>query len=129
MLKYWAQLVLVLVFNIVLIFIIPIYSNFREHGRYYCKPLQYSKYSDYKCGNLDKNKSMIIVYLLICIYFTLLGLQIKYNIPKVMRSYFMLEEFSPLNKYLFKIYYFVPFLFELRNSIDWAFTMTALDIF
>lgn len=41
----------------------------------------------------------------------------------------MLGNFSPLAKVVFEVWYYIPFLFELRTIIDWTFTKTALDVF
>lgn len=41
----------------------------------------------------------------------------------------MLGNFSSTAKIVFEIWYYIPFLFELRTIIDWTFTKTALDVF
>ena len=46
-----------------------------------------------------------------------------------MRSYFMMNRFHYINKYIFLGYYNIPFIFELRCFIDWTYTQTSLDVY
>ena len=79
--------------------------------------------------SINKNMFLLIFYVLTCCFLCLSGLQVKYGQPEVMRSYFMLQDFTPFNKYMHLIFYNIPFLFEFRVSIDWTFTNSSLDVF
>lgn len=37
--------------------------------------------------------------------------------------------YSSVSSTLFTVWYYIPFLFELRTIIDWTFTKTALSVF
>lgn len=37
--------------------------------------------------------------------------------------------FDVVSKAIFQVWYYIPFLFELRTIIDWTFARTALDVF
>lgn len=41
----------------------------------------------------------------------------------------MQGRFNSVSKITYEIWYYIPFLFELRTIIDWTFTQTALDVF
>jgi hypothetical protein len=42
---------------------------------------------------------------------------------------FMMGDYKRINSYLFRGFYAIPFLFELKTFADWTFTKTALDVF
>jgi len=37
--------------------------------------------------------------------------------------------YNSVSKTIFQVFYYIPFLFELRTIIDWTFSKTALDVF
>lgn len=41
----------------------------------------------------------------------------------------MMGRFHWLNKYIFLVFYYIPFVFELRTFIDWTYTKTSLDVY
>lgn len=78
---------------------------------------------------MNQNKSIAIFYILYCFYFYVSAIQIKYGLPEVMSSYFMLNRYHWLNKYIFLGFYNVPFIFELRTIIDWTYSKSSLDVY
>lgn len=85
--------------------------------------------TDYKCNDLNQNIYNAFFYVLSSLYFYISAIQIKYGLPEVLTSYFMMGKFHWLPKYLFLGFYYIPFLFELRTIIDWTFTKTSLDVY
>ena len=41
----------------------------------------------------------------------------------------MMGNYTSVGSTLFTVWYYIPFLFELRTIIDWTFTKTALNVF
>jgi len=41
----------------------------------------------------------------------------------------MMGNYNSIASTIFTIWYYIPFLFELRTIIDWTFTKTALSVF
>lgn len=41
----------------------------------------------------------------------------------------MIGKYDPVSKAIYMVWYYTPFLFELRTIIDWTFTQTSLDVF
>lgn len=76
-----------------------------------------------------QNSSLILLYILCCIYFYLTSLQIKYGFPLITKGQYFASSTSIYNRYAFKIYRNVPFLYELRGILDWTITKTSLDLF
>jgi hypothetical protein len=99
----------------------------------YCTSDTIDKNNDAKgevrCNNLNFNPWLIVIYVLYCLYFYLSALQIKKGLPELMQTYFMMGNYSTINRWIFNIFMNIPFLFELRVFIDWTITKTALDNF
>lgn len=76
-----------------------------------------------------QNGSLIILYVLCCLYFYLSSLQIKYGFPLITKGQYFASSTSLYNRIAFKIYRNVPFLYELRAILDWTITKTSLDLF
>ena len=51
------------------------------------------------------------------------------GMPEIRKGSFMQDRFDPISGYIFRGFYYIPFIFELRTIIDWTFTSTALDVF
>jgi hypothetical protein len=49
--------------------------------------------------------------------------------PELRKGGFMVGQYGTVSKTIFTVWYYIPFLFELRSIIDWTFSETALDIF
>jgi hypothetical protein len=75
------------------------------------------------------NGVTIFFYILFCVYFALVSLQIKYGLPELRRGSFAIQSTSKWNYYTFRVFLGIPFIFELRSIIDWTFTSTSLDVF
>lgn len=41
----------------------------------------------------------------------------------------MMGSYNSVSKVIFQVWYYIPFLFELRTIIDWTFSRTSLDVF
>ena len=112
-----------------LFFYLPISGNMKYHQTKYCDEELYYTAKDYMCNDLNKNSSIKIFYFLSCLYFFTSALQVKHGLPEVMTSYFMMNKFHYMYKYVFLIFYYIPFIFELRCFIDWTYTKTSLDVY
>jgi hypothetical protein len=127
--KFYFQWLILILIHIMLFFYLPISGNLKYNQMKYCDEDKYWKELDYRCNDLNKNSSIKIFYLLSCIYFFVSALQVKHGLPEVMTSYFMMNNFHYMYKYIFLIFYYIPFVFELRCFIDWTYTKTSLDVY
>jgi hypothetical protein len=75
------------------------------------------------------NTSLIVLYLICCVYFYLSSKQIKYGFPLATKGQYFADSTQLSNRILFKVYRNVPFLYELRAILDWTITKTSLDLF
>jgi hypothetical protein len=133
--KFYFQWLLLLAGHAVLFFYLPMQGNDKLHGTSYCDPSRLpandasSSSLQYQCNDLNQNSSLAIFYILCCLYFYASAIQVKHGLPEVLTSYFMLNRYHWLNKWIFTGFYNIPFIFELRTIIDWTYTKSALDVF
>ena len=125
LLKYITQIVVVIFIHIFIYFYLPkqsqLYSNV-DNAKITNKNIHLKK------NEVTSNIFIFIFYVLYIFYFIFSGLQIKYGLTD-MRKVSSLMKASNLYYYVtYKIYTQIPFLFELKNFIDWTFTSTALDL-
>ena len=82
-----------------------------------------------KCNNFVDNKVIIIFYILYMGYLIFSGLQIKFGFYDIKRkSFFKSEENNIIGK-IGNIFKAIPFLYEIKNAIDWTFTSTCFGLF
>lgn len=62
-------------------------------------------------------------------YFIFSAMQIRTGLPEIRELNSITKQDAPINKYIYKVYLAIPFLWELRTITDWTFTRTALDLF
>jgi hypothetical protein len=62
-------------------------------------------------------------------YFFLSGLQIKYGYKKFKKINSFMSERSALNYYFMSVFTIIPFLYEIKCIMDWAFIKTSLQLF
>ncbi|CAL8073643.1 unnamed protein product [Calicophoron daubneyi] len=70
-----------------------------------------------------------LLYVSKCIYFSLSAYQIRSGYPLRILGNFLTKNYSYLNLILFKGYLIIPFLYELRNVMDWMWTNSALSLY
>ena len=75
------------------------------------------------------NPFLIVFYLFYVGYFTLSGMQIKNGLPDMRKKSSLMGGSNLFFSVCYKGFKAVPFLFELKNFIDWTFTATSFDIF
>lgn len=105
---------------------IPIYGNFMLYNQPHCnEELKHI----YGCKNFTNNPNLRILYILMCIYYTLSALQLSYGFPTLRKPSSVLQHYSDEAKIGSDIYAFIPFAIELRCLIDFTFHKTSLDMF
>ncbi|KAI1733340.1 piezo non-specific cation channel, r-Ras-binding domain-containing protein [Ditylenchus destructor] len=69
------------------------------------------------------------LYVVKCIYFFVSAWQIRNGYPSLCVGNLLTHSYGLANMVLFKVFMAVPFLFELRTSIDWTWTDTSMPLF
>lgn len=69
-----------------------------------------------------------IWYMVKCFYLLFAAYQLRLGYPTRILGNFLCKNYSMINYSLFKVFMFIPFLFELRAVMDWIWTDTSMTI-
>ena len=120
--KYILHIFTVIFSHITIFIYFPLKGNINLGNDIFCS-------SKKKCNNFVDNYLIIIFYILYMGYLLFSGMQIKFGFYDIKRkSYFKTGENNYLAK-LGNIFKEIPFLYEIKNTIDWTFTSTCLNLF
>ena len=121
--KFITQIILVIFIHLFIYFYLPYNVVLNNHN-----DDKNSEASTISNKNINKNVYVSIFYVLYIFYFIFSGLQIKYGFTDIKKISFRMRA---SNLFAYMTYYIninIPFLFELKNFIDWTFTTTALSL-
>ena len=79
-------------------------------------------------NKLSNNIFIFLFYLLYIFYFIFSGLQIKYGLSDLRKLSGLMKSSNLIHSVYYKVFKNIPFLYELKNFIDWTFTTTSLDL-
>ena len=74
------------------------------------------------------NKIIIAWYFVTSVYLLISAYQIRYAYPKCILRQSLTKSYSQWNDKIFAVYSAIPFIYEIRTSLDWACTDTTLDL-
>ena len=117
--KFILQIFSVIFIHIFIFWYLPIYGSKND----YVKVFNFNFVNE-----LLNNIFILIFYILYCFYFTFSGLQIKYGLAGMRKVSPLMSGSSMTFNIIYKSFKLLPFLFELKNFIDWSVTPTALEI-
>ena len=116
LMKYITQIIMVFFIHIFIYFYLPntTYSNQQTLNQ--------------KINRISENYYTLIFYIFYLFYFLFSGLQIKYGMTDIKKVSSLMKASNMIYSMTYKCYIQIPFLFELKNFIDWTFTKTSLDL-
>ncbi|XP_070604891.1 piezo-type mechanosensitive ion channel component 2-like [Erythrolamprus reginae] len=76
----------------------------------------------------NRNRLAQLWYLVKCIYFGLSAYQIKCGYPNRTTGHFLTKNYNNINLYLFQGFRIMPFLIELKATMDWVWTDSTLSL-
>ena len=79
-------------------------------------------------NTLKNNIVILLFYLLYIFYFIFSAFQIKYGLSDLRTMSGLMKSSNLFHNIFYKVFKNIPFLFELKNFIDWTFTTTSLDL-
>ena len=119
--KYILHIFSAIVCHIFVFIYFPMRGNYNLLNTIYCLEGE-------SCNDFTNNAYTIIFYLLYLIYLYLSSIQIRLGYFDIKRKSLFKNNNTFTNTFS-KIFNAIPFLPELRNTIDWTFTSTCLDLF
>ena len=122
--KYIIHIFTVLLSHIMIFFYFPIKGNRNLGVGPYC-----IKETSSSCNDFRYNFYLVLFYLLYTLYLIFSGLQVKYGFYDIKRKSFFKKQPDDILAGLSKGFNEIPFLYEIKNAIDWTFTGTCLTLF
>jgi hypothetical protein len=126
--KWIVQWVLLILYHALVFWIFPLSSNDAIYGTPYCDKSS-SQYSKYGCLSFNQNWYLILFYMIFCWYFMLSALQIRYGYPDFKEPSSLTSKDGTVPVLLYRVFYILPFMLELKTILDWCFQKTSLDLF
>ena len=114
-LKYLTQIIMVIFIHLFINFYLPFITQINQNN-------------EQQSNQMISNPFILIFYLLYIFYFVFSGFQIKYGLIDMKKVSSLMRGSNLFYNVMYKCYKEIPFLFELKNFIDWTFTGTALDL-
>ena len=119
--KYILHILTVLISHFMIFFYFPIKGNYNLGNDSYC--------TKDECNDFNSNYLLIIFYILYLFYLIFSGLQVKFGFYDIKRKSFFKKKGDEVLSGLSKGFNAIPFLYEIKNAIDWTFTSTCLTLF
>ena len=123
LIKYIIHIFTVISNHIIIFFYFPIKGNYNLGHTVECDD------ENDDCNNFNENYFIWIFYLIYLIYMILSSIQIKYGFYDIKRKSLFKKGQDELFSNMGSIFKSIPFLYEIKNAIDWTFTHTCLDLF
>ena len=122
--KYILHLFITIFSHIFIFFYLPMQGNYNIRNAIYC-----INDDEEGCNDFLENPLLVIFYILYVIYLIGSALQIKYGFYDMKRKSMLKSGTNNYNGWIFNIFKNIPFLYEIKLSIDWTFTNTCLSLF
>ena len=119
--KYILHIFSTIVCHIFVFIYFPMKGNFNLLNTIYCIEGE-------ECNDFRNNGYTIIFYLIYLIYLYLSSIQIRLGYFDIKRKS-LFKNNTTLTNTISKAFNAIPFLPNIRNTIDWTFTSTCLDLF
>lgn len=81
-----------------------------------------------QCNEVPCNFSLLAFYILYCLYFWLSSLQIRESWPEIDEKALMTSP-GMISKAILKVFYMIPFAWELQQVASWLWAETSFDLF
>jgi hypothetical protein len=120
--KFILQLAITILSHLFIFFYLPMMGNYNLQNSITCEIIS-------SCNDFKYNLYIKLFYLIYSIYLFFSALQIHYGIQDMRNKSLFMRGDNIIYASLFKAYKAVPFLYELKLTIDWTCTPTCLDLF
>jgi len=122
-----VQWIVVVFYHLLIFWFFPLYSNVALFGQPGCIEGTH-EYNAYGCYSFKSNNYLLVLYLIVCYYFTYSAYQIRLGLPDMRKGSCMMVKEDSLHMSFVAIFQMIPFLMELKTCLDWWFTKTSLTL-
>ena len=137
--KYILHIFIVLAAHGFIFYFAPMSGNYSLYKTVFCQKSEGTDNTESKdsndsddseeCNDFNENGYLIGFYVIYMIYFIFSGMQIKFGFYDMKKKSILKGGYSSMNKTFNTTFRVIPFLYEIKLAIDWAFTPTCLDFF
>jgi hypothetical protein len=124
MAKYILHVTITILAHFFIFYFLTMVGTYNLQNYIYCESEDISL-----CNDFLDNSKMIGFYIIYCVYFYFSGLQVYYGLLDMRKKSILMRGDNLIYSAIFKIYKAIPFLYELKLTIDWSCTPTSLDLF
>lgn len=122
--KYILHLFVIIITHFLVFWYLPITGNLNLNNNKACP-----KGTSNNCNDFLENNYIIFFYILFIFYYIFSALQIQHGLLDTRKKSVLMRGDNLFNLIIFKTYKLIPFVYELKLTIDWTISPTALDLF
>lgn len=122
--KYILQICTLFFSHIFIFYYLPLEGNYNLRSSIFSDPKSPEQFNEF-----SENGYLIGFYIIYCVYLYFSALQIKNGLLDMKQKSLLMRNDNSIYSIMFKTYKAIPFLYELKLTIDWTCTPTALDIY
>jgi hypothetical protein len=123
--KYILHFSVIICSHFLVFWYLPIRGNNNLNNIGFCEQSALNQ----QCNDFLYNNYLFFFYILYIFYYIFSALQIQYGLLDTRKKSLLMRGDNLFNLIVFKTYKAIPFLYELKLTIDWSITPTSLDIF
>ena len=123
--RLFVHILQFLIVNILVFWYLPNTGNVHFNNHPECRSLDIESG---KCNEPATNPFLLIFYIFYCAYFAFSAMQIRHGWPEMEESLIM-KPSDPVSKVTAKVFYAIPFAWELQQIASWLWTKTSFDLF
>ena len=127
--KYILHMFIVIFIHIFIFFFSPMKGNYNMTRNVFCYKNNDEDDNYENCNDFNKNWTLMVFYVIYIIYFLFSGIQIKFGFYDMKRKSMLKSGSSSISGIINTTFKSIPFLYEIKLSIDWTFTSTCLGLF
>ena len=127
--KYVLNMIFVIISHLCLFFVFPFVGNFSAFSNYSCEAEEKGEVDIQYCNDFQKKWHLRVAFVIYALYMFLSCQQIKYGYKDIREKSYLKRGTSVISSSIHSVSMVVPFFYELKLAIDWAFTQTSLSLF
>jgi hypothetical protein len=125
MVKYILHIAITVFIHLFIFYFLTMVGTYNLANKVYCQDHSGAN----ECNDFTLNPAMIWFYILYCIFLYFSSCQLHFGLLDMRKKSLFMRGDNLFYSIMFKIYKAIPFIYELKITIDWSFTPSSLDLF